>query len=294
MHSYISPVTNGLHEYIEETSAERCQWTHVDGTATIGVHGQITGLRPNSTTSRAVTLAGEINIKGNCKGTSYSDPYGSWTNVIVPATVRITLRSSYASVHLGSGKIRLNSGTTCPLKDGICVNQDNGYTFWKPMPISSCGFHQYDVLYEGCATKTQTEELIQPVPIIYSLITEDITFALTIIRSQSLCGYNFWRTEHLKLFILETSRENLPKKRASIPVDNLDIFSYVTKFVYVDKHLRTQMISFYHNTIRQRCELEKEVIKNTLSFVKLLPDEFTYKLMRKPGYTGWFETICCP
>jgi len=63
------------------------------------------------------------------------------------------------------------------------------------------------------------------------------------------------------------------------------IFSYVnSKFVYVEKHVRNQMISLYYNVIQQRCELEKEVLTNTLSFVILQPDEFAYRLMKGPGF----------
>lgn len=38
--------------------------------------------------------------------------------------------------------------------------------------------------------------------------------------------------------------------------------------------------------MHQRCELEKEVLKNTLSFASLQPDEFVYKMkiMKGLGY----------
>lgn len=36
--------------------------------------------------------------------------------------------------------------------------------------------------------------------------------------------------------------------------------------------------------MQQRCELEVEVLRNTLSFAILLPDEFAYRLMKGPGY----------
>ncbi|XP_072755902.1 uncharacterized protein [Anoplolepis gracilipes] len=57
-----------------------------------------------------------------------------------------------------------------------------------------------------------------------------------------------------------------------------------SKFVYVEKHIRHQMTSLYHNVIQQKCELEKDVITNTLSFATLQPDEFAYRLMKGPGY----------
>lgn len=153
------------------------------------------------------------------------------------------------------------------------------------MPTSSCNFNQYDVLYEGFATKIIDDSQHSSSPTIYTLTTQDITFALTKTKEQPLCGYTLLRTEHPKLFILETKRGETFAHRGSIPVDNLDIFTYVnSKFVYVEKHIRHQMTSLYYNAMQQRCELEREVIKNTLSFATLQPDEFAYRLMKGPGY----------
>lgn len=44
------------------------------------------------------------------------------------------------------------------------------------------------------------------------------------------------------------------------------------------------MTTLYYNVMQQRCELEAEVLRNTLSFATLLPDEFAYRLMKGPGY----------
>jgi len=91
--------------------------------------------------------------------------------------------------------------------------------------------------------------------------------------------------EHPKLFILETSKGDIFAARGAIPVNNLDIFTYVnSKFVYVEKHIRRQMTLLYYNVMQQRCELEKEVLRNTFLFATLQPDEFAYKLMKGPDY----------
>jgi len=48
-----------------------------------------------------------------------------------------------------------------------------------------------------------------------------------------LCGYTLLRTEHPKLFILEAKPGNTFANRGIIPVNNLDIFTYMnSKFVY--------------------------------------------------------------
>jgi len=47
---------------------------------------------------------------------------------------------------------------------------------------------------------------------------------------------------------------------------NLDMFTYVnSKFVYVERHIRNQIATLYQDIILQKCELEKQVIQNTLS-----------------------------
>lgn len=284
MHSHISIVNNGQMEYLMEIGYTRCLRMFNDGSLSLGDGKIIDGLKPNRTTSRSVTLAGTVRNDGSCKGTQYSDPYGTWDDVVVQAIVRISLRSSYVPVKLSAGKILLKSGTVCTLSDSFCLDLDDGYSYWKPMPTSSCNFHQYDVLYEGLANKIQDDKSSSS-PTIYTLVTDDVTFALTKTKEQPLCGYTLLRTEHPKLFILETARGESFAKRGSVPVDNLDIFAYVnSKFVYVEKHVRQQMTSLYHNVIQQKCELEKEVIKNTLSFATSQPEEFAYRLMKGPGY----------
>jgi len=283
MHSHISAVTNARVEYLLDIGYTRCLRMFQDGTLTVGNSAIIDGLKPNSSDSRTVMLAGSVKNDGSCQGTQYSDPYGTWDNVIVDAIVRINLKSSYVPVHLNTGRIMLRSGTVCELTDGFCIDYEDGHTFWKPMPTSSCNFHQYDVLYEGLASKITIDSTNSPT--IYTLTTEDITFALTKTKEQPLCGYTLLRTEHPKLFILETHKGDTFAARGTIPVNNLDIFTYVnSKFVYVEKHIRRQMTSLYYNVMQQRCELEKEVLRNTLSFATLQPDEFAYKLMKGPGY----------
>jgi len=68
-------------------------------------------------------------------------------------------------------------------------------------------------------------------------------------------------------------------------VENLDIFAYVnSKFVYVEKHIRTQINYLYRDVLKQRCNLERQVMKNALSLAIHSPDEFAYQIMKGPGY----------
>ena len=57
-------------------------------------------------------------------------------------------------------------------------------------------------------------------------------------------------TEHPKLVIFETSKDNSFASSISIGVTNLDIFAYVNSiFVYVEKHIREQMKNLYRDVI---------------------------------------------
>ncbi|XP_070529907.1 uncharacterized protein [Cardiocondyla obscurior] len=121
--------------------------------------------------------------------------------------------------------------------------------------------------------------------IVYSLSTKDITFALTKTGEEPLCGYTLTKTEHPKLLILETTKSDSFAQKRPLSVENLDIFTYVnSKFVYVEKHIRSQINSLYRDVLKQRCNLEQQVLKNALSIAVNSPDEFAYQIMKEPGY----------
>lgn len=120
---------------------------------------------------------------------------------------------------------------------------------------------------------------------IYTLTTQDITFALTQTHSYVICGYTIIGTEHPKLFIFKTRQGSVFISRTGTSIDNLDIFVYVnSKFVYVERHIRTQMNALYYDIMQQKCELKREVLQNTLSLATILSDEFAYQLMKAPEY----------
>lgn len=121
----------------------------------------------------------------------------------------------------------------------------------------------------------------------YTVTTKETTFALTKTTEISLCGYTLVQTEHPKLFILETQRDHTFKIRSRISVDNLDIFAYVnSKFVYVEKHIKTQLTRLYRDIMEQKCALEKQILQNALTLSSIAPDEMAHHIMKTPGYTA--------
>ena len=282
--SHVSLVMNGENEYLYEVSRAACQNLHEYGIFRLSNH-IIEGVKVNETSSHSVLLAGTISEGGKCDGTGYSDYFGSWQNVIVQGIVKITLSTYNAQVKLDNDQLMLLSGTTCPLSARNCIDSEGGYTFWKPIPTDTCNFNRYGILYEGLANKMIDADLGNK--IVYSVATQGVTFALTAKGQESVCGYQLTTTEHPKLIIFETEKGNTFASATRTSVSNLDIFAYVnSKFIYVEKHLRTQMKQLYRDTLIQRCNLERQTLKNSLSIAKQSPDDFAFDLMKGPGYMG--------
>ncbi|KMQ84581.1 hypothetical protein RF55_17519 [Lasius niger] len=253
---------------------------HEEGTYRLG-NTHITGLKSNHTTSRPITLAGVIDSDGTCYGGAYSDPYGTWSDVIVIGTVRITLQDYTADVRINTNKVQLRSGVSCEFSSTHCVDIEGGDTYWNTVPVGPCKFNNYGILYEGYAYKIIDDEQHQTV---YSLTTQDAIFALTSKGKQEVCGYSLIRTEHPKLMIFETVLGTVIFKKQS-RISNLDIFTYMnSKFVYVEKHIRTQISQLYHDILLQQCNLEQRMLQNALAIATQSPDIFAYHLMKGPGY----------
>lgn len=178
MFSHTMDVHNGKYSYIEETPREACNKMHLIGMHRIG-DIIINNLAVNQTISRPVTLAGRVDTDGTCHGATYSDPYGTWSDVIVLATVTYTLQEYEANVRVNSNKVILRSGVTCDLGATHCVDVEGGNTYWKPIPSGdSCSISNYGSLYDGLA-EVLTDTTAQQPQVIYSLNSQDTVFALT-------------------------------------------------------------------------------------------------------------------
>ncbi|KYQ60584.1 hypothetical protein ALC60_00357 [Trachymyrmex zeteki] len=255
MHSHVSLVLNGRREYIQEIGEAGCKRLHETGAIRLP-NAQIDRIQQNATNLRSVILAGSVTVDGRCSGAQYTDGYGTWENVIVQASIRITLKHSEAPIKRTTGDLITPSGTHCKLTMGHCMDAEGMETFWAPLPIDHCHFDRYDILYEGLATKL-SQKTGQATPTVYTVTTQDTTFALTKTSDFDICGYKLTQTEHPKLFILETQKGKTFSSRSKITVDNLDIFLYVkSKFIYVEKHVKTQLTQLYKDIMEQKCALE--------------------------------------
>ncbi|XP_043270285.1 uncharacterized protein [Venturia canescens] len=283
MSSHIATVDNAQLEYIEMVSRDACKDMHKFGKAMIG-QTIITGIQPNRTTRTSITFAGSVKNDGTCYGASYADPYGSWNNVVVQGTVKISLRNYMAQVSLESNQIYLRSGTVCALLETNCQDADGGNTFWDSRPLDNCKFDRYGILFDGIAKKIRDVDS-DVSRSLYSVTTTDVTFALTSRETHNICGYEVVSTEHPKLFIFETTPGTSFAVHGKVSVANLDIFAYVnSKFLYVERHIRQQMKSLYHDVLKRQCDRERQILQNSLAIASQAPDEFAFRLMKGPGY----------
>lgn len=282
MFSHSMDVYNGKHAYIEETSREACQRMHNFGTYEIGTV-RITGLKSNQTATRPVTLAGKVNADGTCSGTTYSDPFGTWEQAVVLATIKITLQDYTADVRINTNRVLLRSGVTCELSATHCVDIEGGDTYWVALPSDTCKLTNYGVLYEGYAHVIMDIDN-RSQQTVYSINTQDTVFALAQREVYSVCGLTLFHTEHPKLVIFKTSPGTKFFGRES-RIANLDIFTYMnSKFVYVEKHMRSQFSELYRNLLLQQCNLEQKILHNSLAIASQSPDIFAYHFMKGPGY----------
>ncbi|KYQ50249.1 hypothetical protein ALC60_10666, partial [Trachymyrmex zeteki] len=215
---------------------DACRRLHETGATRIA-NAVIDLIQHNTTNLRSVTLAGSASIDGRCSGAQYTD--GTWENVLVEATNKITLSTVEAAIKRASGQVILPSGTRCPVAQGYCLDSRGHESYWPPVPIDHYHFDQYNILYEGVATKL-TPKRNQTTPTVYTVTTRDTTFALTKTVEMNVCGYQIVQTEHPKLFILETHKGRTFATSTRVAIENLDIFLYEnSKFFYVEKHIKT-------------------------------------------------------
>ncbi|EZA50981.1 hypothetical protein X777_10412 [Ooceraea biroi] len=282
MLSHTIDVHNGKFAYIEEVTRETCLRMHVIGTAQIvGVF--ITGLKSNETTSRLATFTGYVDSTGTCNGGGYSDHYGSWTDVVVIGTIKITLQDYDAVVRINTNRVQLKSGITCELSDTTCVDIEGGNTFWEALPQDSCKFSRYSLLFEGFTDKI-IDSITERSQTIYSLTAEETSFALAVRGEEVICRHTLIRTEHPKLIIFSTE-PGLGLFKAPRRVNNLDSFAYMnSKFVHVEKYISAQINQLYRNILIQQCRLEQQMLQNALAIAMQSPDIFAYHLMKGPGY----------
>ncbi|XP_044005427.1 uncharacterized protein LOC122850330 [Aphidius gifuensis] len=276
---YVSVVEGGIAEYIHEVGFDNCRNAHQQGFLYVS-HMMVTGLRVNHTVPKQITLAGTLNKEGDCSGASYSDVFGQYDNVVVTASVQITLVASEAKVEIKQDKIFFNSGTTCKYTEGACMDSFGGNTYWDVIPAHDACEKEYSILYKGDLNLVQSglDRYI-------SVVSGSTTFSLKLTHQLSeftICKHSTWPTEHPRLFVIPNEIDNVLPKSSKIEPD---LLTYVdSKFVFVERHIRTQLETLHIDFEINKCLLQKQILGNQISIAASSPDEFAYRYMGQPGY----------
>ncbi|XP_057340584.1 uncharacterized protein LOC130677748 [Microplitis mediator] len=282
--SHISTVSNGHMQYIEETSRAFCEDIHRTSTHHM-YNTVITDIPANSTVTRAITLTGSADNKGNCEVGQFSDHYGTWKNVVVQGQVFITVQDYLAPVNFMKNEITLRSGIRCAYSTENCMDIEGGNTYWEIIKRDACELDRFRVIYEGNALKVKDNSVKDYGEEIYTVTTNQITFALSVRGFIPSCGHKLIKTEHPKLFIVDSPDSNFFIEKTALTPTDMDIFAYVnSKVVYLEKHLKKEIVTMYNDVIRQQCELEKLILHNSLALAALAPAEFAFHFMKEPGY----------
>lgn len=197
---------------------------HMDEQIMMGPGTLLTRLRLNGTYSTSVTLAGSLEKDGDCDGAQYSDQYTTYKNVVVEASITISLSSHFAKIDRGKNTIHLRSGIVCSLNKDECIDNLGGHTFWTNARVEHCNLRdKYDVLYDGLSTKTTSDKKKDDNPS-YTVKTNSSTFSLMGKGEMPVCGYKLIHTVHPRLFLMETSYEQLTNFGPVTPlVENVDL-----------------------------------------------------------------------
>ena len=113
---------------------------------------------PNNSRSMPVQLAGHRGDKGaSCMNGYYSDPYGTWSEVIVDGWIKVTIEDYEATVDIDNNQVILNTGVKCKLNSEQCIDLYGGHAFWDAAPKDSCK-DKYSKLYVGPVDKITDPE----------------------------------------------------------------------------------------------------------------------------------------
>lgn len=176
------------------THTQLCQQLRATGNL-LEANAFLSVVKKNDTDTRSLTLCGTIFTVVTCKGFRYCDPYGTWYNAVVQASVKITVRDYYAATKQRNNQLSLKSGITCILNEEHCIDADGNESYWSAIPSDSCGFSEYNDLHERPAVKL-TSAVLTEGPTLSMVTSRDVIFAFTRTSDFALCRYTLVLIKH--------------------------------------------------------------------------------------------------
>lgn len=287
MHSHLSLVAGSLASYIAELGLTRCRDAHVTRSLYLQPGVTINDLKINATTTVTATLAGQSDQSANCRGANYFDSYGSYYNVVVPASIEVTLTSHLAVRSLQDDKIHFRSGATCAYSEQYCMDFYEGESYWSMETDDACQSAQHTVLYQGIATETQYLSY-NGVPKVNVLIdTQDKLILVEKKRRAKLCHLDIYYTEHSSLLIAYRNDIQWTLQQKPLYPQIVDEMLYVnSKLIYLEHGIAQNLNQLYNHLDYQQCLSHRQTLQNLLSLAVIDPVEFAYSYMKQPGYTA--------
>lgn len=287
MFSHLSIVAGGISTFIADISKENCLIIHSKGIYALQNNRILADIKSNATSRYSEIVAGSVDTNGNCEGVPYSFGSNSWNKVVVMHSLEITITDYDSIVRLDDNQVVLRAVCiVCPYIKGTCTDPESGISFWDMIADASCEDLKYDDLYQGAAIKGQTISRESTVNTIYAVHTGDAVFALEVTKLISVCKFTGYQTEHPRLVIVPKSGQNYWFTKKAVTARNLDLFTFFnSKFVYVERHIKTQMESMYKHIMRRKCELENQVLQTQLAIAQYHPTEFALIRFKEPGFT---------
>ncbi|DAZ90404.1 TPA_asm: putative glycoprotein [Periplaneta americana mononega-like virus] len=288
MHSHISAVAGGLKEGFKHVSRDICKDMHHIGIFPWDNNVVIRNLEPNTTTRTHITLSGRLSTDSSCKGSTFVDEGRDYDSVVVQLSMKVTLKDGWTPVNLDEKLLQLPSGGTVDYGKGETIDFVYGNTYWNLIETESCDMSRYDVLFDGPGVML-TEALESSTRKIVVVESSSQTFSVELRSATLLCSQPSYTTESPRLFVVVIP-PGMPRYfRRSTPLDPLDVSltAYVnSKFVYVERHIRTQIESLYTHVMTQSCTLARQALLNTLSLAFINEDEFAYAYTGEKGHTA--------
>lgn len=280
-----SIVKSGFMNYIKDLTIDECKDLQKYGSINLFGRHKIDGLKPNSTTSKTLVLAGSIDDSGSCSGDSYSDAAGDWQKVYVVANVEITLRDSYTHMNTDSQDLKLPSGLSCNLGDSHCLDFEDGFTYWDDNFDKSCAKLNYDLIYKGTAKKSVMNTLMGQ-STLFTVEGSETSFSLMVKSYTKVCGHKAFQTEHPKLKILLSEGIEFGFEKNK-DIMNLDMFAFInSKFAYLERHFQDQLKSLHKALLAKQCELDRHILNTQLALAYQSPSDFALLRMGEPGFTA--------
>lgn len=296
MHSHNSLVAGGFASYVYTLGRDACVdavktgrvFLHLDQNNIQSFHD----LSAGSSYHRSITFAGNLDSEGSCKGSAYTDKLGSWNDVVVSGSIKVTINKYDASVNGETNKIHLQSGTSCKYSDGKCLDSSLGESYWNVKEDDTCKTLQYKVLYEGNASISYSEDLASKINsniegTLLTVSNDMALFSFKLGRRYRLCHLEAYTTDHPRLLVIRQLGTSFYHKQQRLDGTELDLFSYInSKFVYIERHLETNLKTLHRYIEHLICEAYVKSLENNLALAYIDPNEFAYLYNKGPGTTG--------